>query len=227
MGINLQNGRTPKDLADAIVNVALALGSPTDGEFAAWLWRLLSSGNMDGLWANNVYSRCGYVPFQGYPLRRLPDGPRSVKYVPKRLAINPAAPTPQDAVAPNGWAFTVHCSQHPEEMPLRTFVGEGAKERAYAFAVALKKATLDLAERPEAMETQREYDLQTGQVLRDLIASPAFQAAIRDYESPFALHLNSIAAGLGGQGMVVLHPLEHALTFDKDFEFWVQATPLG
>ena len=49
-----------------------ALGTPTVGLFAFALWRFCS-GNLDGSSAADIYTHCGYIPFQGYPLKQNSD----------------------------------------------------------------------------------------------------------------------------------------------------------
>ena len=56
------------------VKEAEELGHPTEGEWAMRLWQLCSSHRglpvTDG---KMLYMECGYIPFQGYPLVRIPS----------------------------------------------------------------------------------------------------------------------------------------------------------
>ena len=54
--------------------LAYGLDFPTEGQFAADLWQLLSSGvgrlPFQYAEAAQMYRDCGYIPFSGYPLAR-------------------------------------------------------------------------------------------------------------------------------------------------------------
>lgn len=55
--------------AGQIIAKALRAGSPTEGVFAAALWRYcLNIYDLDKAAAFELYKKCGYKPFQGYPL---------------------------------------------------------------------------------------------------------------------------------------------------------------
>lgn len=72
MPIPLTNGRATPEVTFTLIRIALDLNSPTDSDFAAWLWQVLSDPCTDPAWAMDVYMRAGYIPFTAYPLQRDP-----------------------------------------------------------------------------------------------------------------------------------------------------------
>lgn len=69
------NGKLSKEIARRLEPIELAryfcaLGHPTEGVEAEYLWRLASSGRLPWEDASRLYRACGYIPFSGYPLAR-------------------------------------------------------------------------------------------------------------------------------------------------------------
>jgi hypothetical protein len=57
---------------EQLIDHIKSLNSPIEGEVAFELWVLLNSDYVPYDTAYEIYEACGYVPFQGYPLRRKP-----------------------------------------------------------------------------------------------------------------------------------------------------------
>ncbi len=85
---------TPVDISEAgrelLPLAAEALGWPTEGRFAAYLWQRLSSSRYPCDQAAALYRACGYIPFCGYPLVRSGKvGVLTRDDVERELATNP------------------------------------------------------------------------------------------------------------------------------------------
>jgi hypothetical protein len=53
-----------------IARLALHLGRPTDDAFAAFIWELSNRPNLPVEIAVSFMESAGYVPFEGFPLKR-------------------------------------------------------------------------------------------------------------------------------------------------------------
>jgi hypothetical protein len=53
---------------ESIIRDAWQQGRPVEGEFAAYVWRVSNRIEVSG--AKRMMERAGYIPFEGYPLKR-------------------------------------------------------------------------------------------------------------------------------------------------------------
>lgn len=53
-----------------VARIARELHSPVDGELAWFVWRLSTANSLPYQTANEFLKAAGYLPFQGYPLKR-------------------------------------------------------------------------------------------------------------------------------------------------------------
>lgn len=58
---------------EALTELVQRASHPTEGTFAEWLWRYCSGNHLDPINAAWLYRHLGYVPFSGYPLKRMSE----------------------------------------------------------------------------------------------------------------------------------------------------------
>jgi hypothetical protein len=64
----LQGGES---IGDYVIREAKARSYPTSDAFAAWLWRWSNSREVGPSKAACIMRQAGYMPFMGFPLRRI------------------------------------------------------------------------------------------------------------------------------------------------------------